>query len=137
MFQLVYLSTEAVAFDAAQLLALQTESEQANRQRDITGMLLYRDGFFLQALEGSREAVGALMDRIQKDSRHKALLVLLAGAVVERDFASWSMGFRDLSGTAFQSVAGLSFDPARTSPSLAKRLLRTFREEGATAPRRA
>ena len=50
----------------------------------------------MQTLEGEKEAVTELVRTIERDARHKGVLVLLRGTSEERFFPNWTMGFRDL-----------------------------------------
>ena len=71
-------------------------------------MLLYKDGNFMQALEGDEDVVRGLHARIALDQRHRGLITLLEGSVPERQFPDWSMGFRDLDKADGQSAPGYS-----------------------------
>ncbi|HWF37906.1 MAG TPA: BLUF domain-containing protein [Candidatus Acidoferrales bacterium] len=53
----------------------------------VTGMLLYKDGCFMQVLEGNEEAVIDLAEKIQRDPRHKNMMTLYQGDSPERQFA--------------------------------------------------
>ncbi|MEM1116674.1 MAG: BLUF domain-containing protein, partial [Bacteroidota bacterium] len=88
----------------AEVGALAKRSAAANRERDITGLLLYtsvsphRGGLFMQWLEGPREAVEALYhQRIALDRRHTDCEVLYEGASTPltgtdaRVLPTWSM----------------------------------------------
>ena len=55
-------------------------------------MLLYKDGNFMQAIEGDEDVVRALHARIALDPRHRGLITLLEGSVPERQFPDWSNG---------------------------------------------
>jgi hypothetical protein len=59
-------------------------------------MLLYRDGDFLQVLEGEEQAVRKACERIYDDKRHNTNLELDQSDIEERDFGQWSMGFKRL-----------------------------------------
>jgi hypothetical protein len=50
-------------------------------------MLLYKDGCFMQVLEGNEEAVIDLAEKIQRDPRHKNMMTLYQGDSPERQFA--------------------------------------------------
>lgn len=69
---------------------------------------LYKDGDFIQLLEGERTVVQALYQTIVKDPRHRGATMLLDGEADERMFSDWSMGFRDLSDPAVQATPGFS-----------------------------
>jgi hypothetical protein len=63
-----------------------------NREADLTGLLLVHEGWFVQALEGSRARIASAMDRIFHDPRHCEVRILSSGAVNDRAFRDWSMG---------------------------------------------
>ena len=67
-------------------------SRRNNKAADITGVLVFDDHWFLQALEGPRASVWATLKRIEEDERHTGLVVVDARQVEGRLFASWSMG---------------------------------------------
>ncbi|MFN0264077.1 BLUF domain-containing protein [Tepidamorphus sp. 3E244] len=53
------------------------ESGRRNNARaGLTGVLLYTDGLFMQALEGPGDAIDAAMERITADRRHRDMLIL-------------------------------------------------------------
>ena len=65
LYHLGYVSTEAVKFSEEALVALLSEARNANADRDVTGLLLYREGSFYQVLEGSESAVMATFQEIE------------------------------------------------------------------------
>ena len=67
-------------------------SERNNRRDRLTGVLLSHDGWFLQALEGSRTDIERLLTRLHKDPRHKNIRTLGFDPITERSFSDWSMG---------------------------------------------
>ena len=68
------------------------QSRQFNPATGITGILCYGGGIFLQALEGGRTAVSDLYGHIQKDPRHKDVVLLHYEEIAERRFGGWTMG---------------------------------------------
>ena len=108
LFRIAYVSTASKLFDSAELRDMLKESNARNKEADITGMLLYKDGQFMQVLEGTLESVTATFSRISRDPRHHGIMVLLKGAVQERRFPDWSMAFRDLNLPDHQEVPGYS-----------------------------
>lgn len=95
----VYTSTATEPFDDAGLSALLTQSRDANAAAGITGLLLYRDGRFIQFLEGPERAVRELLIRIAADRRHRRFRILLEDHVDHRQFAEWTMGYHTLDGS--------------------------------------
>ena len=108
LFRMVYVSTASKLFDSAELREMLKEANERNKETGITGMLLYKDGQFMQVLEGEAEAVTATFSRINRDPRHHGIMVLVRGSVQERRFPTWSMAFRDLSLPDHQEVPGFS-----------------------------
>ena len=97
MLSLTYVSSATDLLDADDLVRLLAQSREANAQRGITGMLLYRDGNILQCLEGPEPEVRQAYDAISRDPRHRGVMTLVEEQVAERSFTDWSMGFKDLS----------------------------------------
>ncbi|MBL8696821.1 MAG: BLUF domain-containing protein [Alphaproteobacteria bacterium] len=94
LLQLVYLSTAARLMSDSELATLLDVSRERNAAAGLTGMLLYADGQFMQALEGPAEPLISTYGRIRRDPRHRSLIEMLRQGVPDRSFADWSMGFR-------------------------------------------
>ncbi len=62
-----------------------------NRIVDVSGLLVAHEGWFIQALEGARDKLAALMDRIGADPRHKDVRVIASGPAESRAFRDWNM----------------------------------------------
>ncbi len=65
-----------------------------NSKRDVTGMLLFHDGSFIQVLEGEQSEVETLFEKIRLDPRHCDESVVLRTEVEDRAFDGWSMGYK-------------------------------------------
>lgn len=136
MFFMVYVSSAVNLFSPTELVDLLAKSRQHNKERGITGMLLYKDGNFMQVLEGEESEVRALHAKIQNDPRHRGLITLLQGHQEERQFPNWSMGFRDLASPELQSLAGyneflntsLTGEEFSDDPTRCQRLLLSFKK---------
>ena len=90
--QLVYASRQAVEFDGLRLVSLLYTARDRNAAQDITGVLLYSNGLFVQCLEGPPENVDALYAKICLDPRHGEIVLLQSIDTDERHFESWMMG---------------------------------------------
>jgi hypothetical protein len=106
MYSLTYVSSATRPFTQQELRSLLVVARTRNDRSGVTGMLLYKDGNFMQVLEGARDAVLAVKARIETDPRHRGILVLLSGDSPQRQFGSWSMAFRDLHGAEGLGLAG-------------------------------
>lgn len=90
---LVYVSTAVAPLRDQDLADLLVQARANNKRRAITGMLLYKDGRFIQLLEGHEEQVESSFERIRKDERHTAVELLWLRYAQYRDFPDWTMGF--------------------------------------------
>jgi len=62
-----------------------------NAQANITGALSYRNGHYIQILEGEELAVDQLFSKISNDRRHTEITVLINQSIVKRSFPDWDM----------------------------------------------
>ncbi len=95
IFHLVYISDAAMDISYTDIRDILEVSRKKNAQENITGLLIYRDGFFLQLLEGEEKRVKALLNKIRLDERNSALRVLIETTGDQRLFEGWSMAFMD------------------------------------------
>ena len=91
LVRLLYAS-RAVDTSAQAIDAILSQSRQSNPLCGITGILCYGGGIFLQAIEGGRMAVSDLYGHIQRDARHKDVVLLHYEEISERRFGGWTMG---------------------------------------------
>ena len=94
MRRIVYLSSATRPMSDADLVELLRASRVNNARDDVTGVLLYQAGHFIQLLEGESVVIDSIYARIEKDPRHHSCLRMLDGEADERLFADWSMAFR-------------------------------------------
>jgi hypothetical protein len=135
MYSLTYVSSSVQPYSRDALHALLRVSRINNERDSVTGMLLYKDGNFMQVLEGERETVLATKARIDRDSSHRGILVLLSGEVPQRNFGTWSMAFRDLQAVRAEHVPGydeflnvpLADERFTRDPAACQKLLRIFK----------
>jgi hypothetical protein len=104
--QLIYVSTATRDMDDAEIRRVLDSSVTHNKEHDVTGMLLYSWGGFMQVLEGTQSAVEETMSRIYKDARHHGIIVLSREKIHAREFGHWSMGFRGIRADDVESWPG-------------------------------
>ena len=107
MIQISYISKATKAISQDDLDEILRTSRKNNARLGITGMLLYGNKTFVQILEGEEKAVNELIEKIKRDSRHADFQVLKKKTIDRREYADWSMDFKQVSGEDFQSVKGL------------------------------
>lgn len=91
LVRLLYAS-RAVDPNPEAIEAILSQARQYNPTCGITGILCYGGGIFLQAIEGGRMPVSDLYGHIQKDIRHKDIVLLHYEEISERRFGGWTMG---------------------------------------------
>jgi hypothetical protein len=106
MYHLVYTSLATNPFSEEDLVRLLKKSRTTNKELAVSGMLLYLKEKFIQALEGEREEVIKLYDRIRQDTRHRKVTTVVEGESPNRIFQNWSMGFKHLTETEFYQESG-------------------------------
>ena len=94
-YQLAYMST-STPWSRPELLELLRAARLKNRSLGVTGVLLHRQGRFVQLLEGGGEEVQALYATIRADRRHRDVTLIWDDQGDARWFADWWMAFRDL-----------------------------------------
>ncbi len=63
-----------------------------NKQEGITGVLLIRNKYFFQILEGEEAQIDRLYSKIKKDTRHQGLLKILDKKIEGRIFSAYNSG---------------------------------------------
>lgn len=96
MIRLVYVSSATKEMSQEELVALLQQSREKNKEKNLTGMLLYANGNFFQILEGEEQDVIALYNKIIEDERHRNCFEIDQSEITERTFGDWSMGFKYL-----------------------------------------
>jgi len=97
LVRLTYASRANDGVTPEALIAILKTSRSHNLDAGITGVLVFSDGIFLQVLEGGRDAVSGLYNRIAQDRRHRDVVLLGYDEIGERRFAGWAMGQANLS----------------------------------------
>ncbi|MBL3688316.1 BLUF domain-containing protein [Leucobacter zeae] len=103
---LIYASDAIGSAGEPELEEILAQARARNERLGITGILLYRDGRFVQYLEGPAEAVREVFASISADPRHERVRVLLDSPVESRRFTSWTMGYEPLRAAAAPPPAG-------------------------------
>lgn len=108
LFSIVYVSIASKKMSEDDLLSLLEKARKHNRLNAVTGLLLYRDGLFIQALEGWENIIDDLFERIKQDDRHYNVFQVYKRPIAQRRFAKWEMGFESPNLDALQETPGFS-----------------------------
>ncbi|MCE7071072.1 BLUF domain-containing protein [Dyadobacter sp. CY327] len=93
MHSIVYLSSSRVLLDEREMGNIVEKSRINNAEADITGVLIYCNGSIIQVLEGEKDAIHSLFEKIKRDDRHNQVIPLFQGPVSVRSFDNWAMGY--------------------------------------------
>ena len=73
--------------------ALFNGTQTRNDKNNITGVLVQKDKFFFQILEGKAEVVDSLFETIKQDSRHSNITELLNKTITHISFSAFNTGY--------------------------------------------
>ena len=88
---ILYVSQATDALDQSAQIALREKAILNAHIKDITGVLVYRKGFFMQYIEGQEQAVHELFSKLRGNDRHFNVRILSQGAVEARLFFDWTI----------------------------------------------
>jgi hypothetical protein len=132
MEYIVYVSTAEKLMSENELLTLLRVSRARNKEHNVTGMLLYCQGTFMQVLEGEKKYIELIFKAIETDARHKNVIRLAAGELERRNFLDWPMAFASVSPQTLPEIESLLNQANNHSPRgtqhIAVTLLKTFVE---------
>jgi hypothetical protein len=93
LYSLVYTSTASRPLSKIDLEHILDEARKRNLEEQVTGLLLFTDGKFMQYLEGPETSVLKIFDIIQKSSLHREIVEVSRQPVAVREYGDWSMAF--------------------------------------------
>ena len=108
LYTIVYVSIASEEMSDNDLLAILDKAREHNKSKNITGMLLFRDGFFIQAMEGDEDTLDELFERIKQDERHYNVLQIYKKPIEQRLFPDWAMGFESPNFDRLKQTPGFS-----------------------------
>ncbi len=106
MLCIVYSSTAERSFDDIDLAQLLAQSRATNEAHGLTGLLVHRQGRFLQLIEGEDADVRERMDAILADDRHGRISTLMEEHITERQFPDWTMGMAKYDARVAERIPG-------------------------------
>lgn len=131
MKSIVYTSTAKIPVDITVIRDILNISIRNNEESEITGILVYLDGTFLQVLEGPETLINETFDKIKCDARHHNVVVLSEEHIKEREFPKWHMAFRETNQGEAKGLTGYkNLDELKSlcevETGLAKSLVKSF-----------
>jgi len=90
---LCYVSSSNSNLKAADLEELFRTTKRNNLKLNISGILIFNSGNFLQIMEGEQKSISKLYKKIGSDNKHSNLIKLIESPISERLFEDYETGF--------------------------------------------
>lgn len=90
---LCYASTATERCSAIEIGLIVEAAKRNNARSNITGVLFFGNNYFLQILEGPRNHLNILYNKIIKDERHTNMQVLELREIGSRCFPEWTIKY--------------------------------------------
>lgn len=137
LYEILYSSISVVKFDAQAIKDLLRQCFDNNEKNGITGCMIYKKREFIQVVEGEKEQVLQLFEKIKKDTRHTKIKIIWEGETAKRSFDKWLMGFynfdelnkTEILGFADILKKGMKEAPTTNYESVASRLFSLLSED--------
>ena len=108
LYELLYTSVAKWKMSSLELTDLLEQSRNKNLKLNITGLLVYHSGEFMQVLEGEKETILELYDTITNDERHTSVKTFWESSISERGFSNWAMAFVNTEDIDLLTIKGYS-----------------------------
>ena len=93
LYSLVYTSTASRPLAKSDLEGILAKARIRNQYEQVTGLLLFTEGKFMQYLEGPETNVRKIFDLIKKSSLHNQIVEVNSQPAARREYGDWSMAF--------------------------------------------
>lgn len=102
----LYISKATRDFSHTDIQALVELAIKKNKQMELTGFIRFKNGYFIQYIEGSYDAIQEMKTTLDKDKRH-SILMWLEDVLPVRKFTNWAM--REVEEPVLESLDVSSF----------------------------
>lgn len=93
MKRLIYSSCSSENIDFKIVGEILTHAVKKNKEKSITGMMVYDGKHFLQCIEGDEGLIDDLWKKLTEDTRHHSLYINGTEFDEKRLFPDWNMGY--------------------------------------------
>ena len=126
LIHVIYVSAASPDISEHDTVKFLNEARKANRQNDVSGLMLYMGGCFLLLLEGEAAKVDIASRTIFSDKRENRMI--LREPIAEREFPEWIMGFEAVEPLEAGRLLGepLLFNPASSAARIESNSAKTL-----------
>lgn len=89
--RIIYVSSARKLLDGDDLRQLVFEAAAKNEKLGITGAIAYKDGSFMQVIEGDENRIEQIFSSIANDTRHHGIILIIDDNDEERHFPNQHM----------------------------------------------
>lgn len=95
MYQFCYASqsTSSKSNLLDDLTNILAEARDFNHQHGVSGVLYFADGYFFQCLEGEKNTLESLIQKLAKDPRHQQIQLFEMYRIDQPTFPDWEMKY--------------------------------------------
>jgi hypothetical protein len=123
---LTYVSRAADGLTDEDVFRIYKTATEFNSLDGVTGLLVYDGTVFMQVVEGTDDALSALVTRLKRDVRHRELRIVDQRAISTRSFADWSMKLLRVSRAHMAAVESIETELGpRVAPEIRAMLVGT------------
>lgn len=108
--RIIYTSHATKHFNKRNLLDLLHDSRAFNEMDGISGVLIHKEGLFLQVIEGESLFLDDLLERLKRDPRHDDVTIIDDQPTDTKLFPKWSMGCADFDDPSLSLIPGIRTD---------------------------
>lgn len=125
LHQVIYISYLKHTFNESDFFDQLMLSRQSNALNNITGMLFYGSGKYVQLIEGPKNSVSQLMGNIHEDDRHYDIEIIADTLISHRNFAGHSMAYRLFADNELEQLTG--FDDIKHNTLAAPHIIKLLK----------
>lgn len=130
LYRLVYTSARSSQCDEKEIDKILAASRRNNKPLDITGVLLHTHDRFLQVLEGEKDKVMTLYQKIEKDKRHGGSMMRFCEPVDERHFGDWNMAGKKINSEKIKYDTSISNQNKQLYKSMLNGDIHSYKDDG-------
>lgn len=133
---MIYVSESALPPEQAddEIAKIIAVSNARNQHMQVTGAFLFTGERFVQVLEGKEESVRQIMANVERDPRHRQIIILRQEHLKRRRFSGWAMAYAGRSTFAGVLVERAALDRDDYAVRNVLRLLQEFTRSSDPAP---
>ncbi|MCV9386511.1 BLUF domain-containing protein [Reichenbachiella ulvae] len=130
LYRLVYTSARRKDCDDKEIQNILASCKKNNPGKNITGLLIQTENRFLQVIEGDKDEVLGLSEKIKKDPRHGGVNIRFEQKVDKRLFPNWHMAFKDISKDDIQFQSKISEEDKKSYEAMMEGDISAYNDRG-------